>query len=260
MTRDQDRADVVVLPVIGRIETTTRLMAEARERRQKVIIWQLCLRSTMRPHTSEWMPLWREADVVMSYYDLAAAAREDGVDGEFTFYHAPLGVDADLFNPDAPDGARPFVVTSHGSSRLTESVRECAMAAQAAGRRSYHLGPKLSLGDHVSIGTNVSDEQVAAAFRLSEFVSGLRRVEGFELPAAEGLVSGARPILFDRPHYRQWYGDFADYIPEEPRENVLQRLTELFKTGARKVSNAERRAAAELFDWSVIFKRFWALV
>src|SRR6185295_19074765 len=218
---------------------------------------------------------WDPAVLVWSYLDLYEHCREDDCDAMaddpgFWFYHAPLGVEADVFKPltegtcescadptDDCDGGpwcpcachdcngvskRTYTIATSGLSWLTESVRECVVAAQRAATKAlpawiFHLGEQLSREDDgVRCASGITDRQLADVYSQCRFVSGLRRIEGFELPAVEGLLCGARPVLFDTPGYRWIYGDWAEYIREESRESVIEQLVELFKRGARPVT------------------------
>ena len=210
----------------------------------------------LSPRTSDWIGIWSQCDLIWSYYDLPSLCAEDGELWAFDdrFYHAPLGVDA--FDATL-GGVRPFVVCSSGRSWLTESARECALAAEALNRKVLHLGPLFNSRPWVSSISGVIDSDLAALYGQCEFVSGLRRIEGFELPVVEGLLCGARPICFDRPHYRQWFGEFAEFIPEGDRKDVLANLVRIFTDGPRPVTEEERHLVRHRFDWSVLLRGMW---
>lgn len=258
VVEDQDDADLVVLQVIGRQDRNHARAKRLRDRGQMYAIVQLCLRSTMRPSTEGWVSLWEPAALTWSYYDLRALCAEDGVEGDFRFYHAPLGVDASVFYPRGR--LRKYIIATSGLSRLQESVREAEIAAGRVNLPMFHLGPKLHLGPHVTCARGMDDNGLAEILSQCEFVAGLRRTEGFELLAAEGLVCGARPVCFDRPHYRQWFSPWAIFIPEGPREQVVSSLERVFRGGAISVSSEERQAAKVRFDWETIVAEFWRRV
>ena len=155
---------------------------------------------------------------------------------------------------------QPYLSGTSGSSWLTESVRECCNAARRVGGRTFHLGPKVSQNSYITCLKGMSDEYLARLWGSCKYVSGLRRTEGFELPAIEDLVCGTRPVLFDREHYRGWYGDFAEYIPEGSRAEVTDSLEKLFRGRYRTVTRAERDEAIKRFDWRPIINRFWRRV
>lgn len=256
-----DYADLVVLYAIGRHDALMRQAQNILQEGRQYAVIQVCLRSTMSPNSCDWQQLWSNAVAVWSYYDLLRALYIDGDGMDFSlcmnFYHAPLGVDAEVFQVHRDwKKNSDYIIISSGQSRLSESVRECYLAAQAVGRESAHLGKELNQ-PFVHCYSHVSDDILRALYNISEFVSGLRRKEGFELPAVEGLLCGARPIVFDTPDYHWNYGDHAEYIYEGTRQEVVDQLVELFKRGARPVTAEERAAAVERFNWETIIKGFY---
>lgn len=284
--RAQD-AELVVLHVIGHPETVTAVQ-EIRARGARYAIMQYCLRSTQEPNTGAWLDLWRGAEVVWSYYDLDAAIVEDGYSeqtcpwcdeelphlGQGTgatdfprcFYFAPLGVDVATFFPVPTAGERYAILTS-GYVAESECVEECTEAAARLGRRTYHLGPHLECHQRLGnadVNIGIYDPELRQAYSRSDFVAGLRRIEGFEMPAAEGLLCGARPIMFDRPHYRQWFEPWAVFVPETDPATLTD---ELERVMARRwldggkdqepVTLEEMKAARERFNWQPLVEGFW---
>lgn len=249
---DAREADLVVLHVIGRGDQLTRAAESLRGNGQKYAVIQYAIRSTKAPRTSSWLPLWRNAELVWSYYDLPALCAEDGTRPDFPFYHSPLGTDF-----HAESGPKRYLIATSGLSYLTESVRECVLAARGLGERVFHVGPELGIKG-VECSNGMSDADLAEKYSQCEFVSGLRRIEGFEFPVIEGLACGTRPVCFDRPHYRQWFTGLADFIEERPREGVIESLSALFERGARPVTSEEKAIARERFDWRTIVSGFYS--
>lgn len=252
---NSDAADLIILHVIGRQDRNRGKAERLRARGQRYAVIQYCVRSTLRPLTENWFPLWQDAILTWSYYDLKALCAEDGTSQDFPFYHAPLGVDADVFYPR--NHARQYAIGTSGHSWVTESVREAGHATERAGRLMFHLGRRLNRKPHIMYASGMDDHVLANLYSQCEFIAGLRRTEGFELPAAEGLLCGARPICFDRPHYRQWFGPWAVFISEGSREQVINSLESIFRLGADPVTKTERVAAKALFDWETIITGFW---
>lgn len=253
IVHDRQEAELVVLHVIGRQDQS---LEEASQVMDYAVI-QYAVRSTLRPHTGSWLPLWRNARLVWSYYDLPYLCQEDEVSFWFPFYYAPLGVD-EVFHKRGL--FKNFMIATSGQSYLTESVRECIKAARGFELSIFHLGSELKFDD-VVCRSGISDEELAVFYEQCLYVSGLRRIEGFELPAAEGLLCGARPIMFDRPHYRQWFNDFAIFIPETPRDQTINDLIQVFSKAERlPVTDEEIAAAREIFNWETICKGFWERV
>lgn len=261
-------ADLTVIYAIGRRDACYRQMDEILKRGKRYAVVQVCLRSTMTPNTQSWMQLWESAAVVWSYYDLREAFFNDGGRANpfstwVNFYHAPLGVDASVFYPNW-NVRKLFTVATSGQSYLSESVRECWLAAKEVEGYVYHVGPRLSQAKNGIVFSQDKkynrfddDIQLSASYQQCSFVSGLRRKEGFELPAAEGLLCGARPILFDTPDYRWAYKSWGEYIKETDRQGVVDQLVQLFRQGARPVTAHEREEAAHWFNWERICGEFW---
>lgn len=250
-------AELVVIYAIGRRDAVGWQCHNVLSQNKRYAIVQVALRSTMTPLIRDWLIVWDKAAVVWSYYDLNQAIADDGVVGGLgNFYHAPLGADANVFKP-TPSGKLKHLICTTGASRLSESVRECALAAGIVGGHGIHLGSKLRLGDHFDCYYDVSDRVVTELLSDCKFVSGLRRTEGFELPAVEGLLCGARPILFRTPDYLRWYEPWGEFIEETDRQGVVDQLVELFKRGARPVTATERAEAAVRFNWETIISGFY---
>ena len=73
----------------------------------------------------------------------------------------------------------------------------------------------------------------------------------------EGALCGARPIVFDRPHYRKWFEEFAVFIPEGSRDQVIDSLHKIFEGMAVPMTTAEKGIILERFNWSRIINSFW---
>lgn len=240
---DPKESDLVVINVNGRLKQTTKLI---KSYDKPYVIIQYALKSTLNPDIDDWLSLWHGARLVWSYYDL----QPNG----FNFYHSPLGVD-ETFKKHSSN--KKYIIATSGIGYLQESVRECILAAEAVNHRVFHVGPVVTKRTNVDFANGMSDEELAKNYSACEFVSGLRRKEGFELPVVEGLVCGARPIVFDAPHYRQWFRDFAIFIPEASRDEVVQSLIEIFKKDPKPVTDVEILEARARFDWNKIVKGFW---
>ena len=249
-----DDADLIVFHVIGRRNRTMQEAEYVLEKGQDYAVIQYTLRNTKAPHTSDWFPLWRTARLVWSYYDLLRWCEKDWTPTDFQFYHAPLGVD-EVFWPR--DRRRKFIIGTSGHTAVTESIRESAFATKRVDGLMLHLGSELHRGSDIICQSDIKDELLADLLSQCQFVAGLRRTEGFEMMAAEGLLCGARPILFDRRHYRQWYEPWGIFIPENSRDGVIDSLEAVFREGAEPVTEEEREEAIKLFDWKQIIEGFW---
>jgi hypothetical protein len=248
ITSSVDDADLVVLHVIGRQDRTGKQIARLNK---PYAVIQYSLRSTMRPKTGGWLEIWEGANLVWSYLDLEMYCNEDGEEVDFNFYHSPLGCDPNVFYPSV--AKRDYLIGFSSQSYVTESAREIVLAA--GDRKIMFLGRELNR-DHVDCYQDVSDAVLASLYSRCKFVAGLRRTEGFELPALEGLLCGARPILFDCPHYRQWFDEYGIFIPEGSRDEVIASLQKIFDNPSEYHGPTIEQARQD-FAWKPIIERFW---
>lgn len=249
---DKGDADFIVHHTVGRLKRLTRIINDGRP----FAAIQYTLRGSRNKNAADWMPYWSKAKVVWSYLDLAMLSREDGVNPDFNFYHAPLGVDNRIFRPTG--AKKEYAICTSGGLYMTECVRECHIAANRTGGKIVHLGPSdVGAGRGFECYRFASDETIASVYNRCEFVAGLRRTEGFELPAAEGLLCGARPIVFDSPHYRHWYDGFAEFIHENGRDEVVESLYSILTKDRKPVTDNEIEEAKRRFDWEKIVSGFW---
>lgn len=260
---DLSQCDLAILHMWGRHTTAEKTIARLNKKKIPYAMIQYCVRSTMRPSTLEWVHMWKYAKVVWSYYDLKKMYFDDLNDSdmaeeEFNFYYAPLGVDPEVFKESKVN--RKFIVMASSQHALSEGARECAFAAKKVGQPMFFLGHELRRGDDIECKTGLTDEEVARYYSKSVFVSGLRRVEGFEFPVIEGLLCGARPIVFDRPEMRHWFDKLAIHIPEGDREEVIGNLAGIFQFSSvvpPTVTEEEKAIVKERFNWQTIIKGFY---
>lgn len=263
-------ADLVVVPVIG-FPDAVESIRDCVDRGQSYAMIQYCMRTTQESNTAKWIPLWRNAVCVWSYYNLNEMIRNDNPDLDeqyLPFFYAPLGVDEEFTRMfvDVPRrlGA---ITTGYVSGPSAEAIEEVAVAAGRLGMTVAHIGPfpvgmtnDKSPGSHWKFHFGITDQELAALYRSSQWVSGLRHGEGFELPVLEGLCCGARPILFDRPEMRYWYGEHAVFVPECAGEALIEHLVRVMSEPPSPVTFDERRRVMRRFDWREIASDFWMRV
>ena len=269
LVQDPFDADLEIIHVYGRHDRVERRINLLERKGKPFAMIQYVLRSAIRPSTHDWIEMWQKAKLVWSYYDLPTLCREDGLTTEyhsgdaempaFNFYYAPLGVDSEVFrtttHPFTPE--RRFIIGACSQHALSEGARECAIAAKKVQKQMFFLGHELRRGADIVCKSRISDREVANYWSQCHFVSGLRRIEGFELPVIEGALCGARPIVYDRPHYRKWFNEFAIFIQEGSRDQVIDSLADIFKGIAVPVTDAEKSLIRERFNWETIITNFW---
>lgn len=208
---------------------------------------------------ASYISLWAGAQVVWSYYDLRSLCER--------FYFAPLGVDeifTQSFDPEPRDIG--IMTSGYVSHPAGEAIEEVAIASWMLGLDVVHLGPEKVEGMVVKLPTgwraveNIADRTLAAYYRRSKWVSGLRHIEGFELPVLEGLMCGARPIVFDRPDMHEWYLGHARFVTEASGESLVKELLDVLTDEPEPVSMEEREMVAQRFSWNRIATGFWEQV
>jgi glycosyltransferase involved in cell wall biosynthesis len=262
ITTDRDSADLVILYAISldAVEAARDIRAWGKD----YAVVQCCVAPTICP-IDWWGELWAGAVVTWSYYDLS-----QHMDPSWTFYHAPLGID-DVFKQPQPAQPRNLVITTGyvdgpGAEAISEVWRAVSIVNSLPGQpfalQPLHIGPKHVQG-MVNVPSNwhneegVTDERLAHLYSRAKFVSGLRHVEGFELPAAEALACGARPVVFwTQPTMRHWYGDLAQYVDECSGDELVSQLVAEFSE-PWPVEDDERAMALKRFDWETIVTGFW---
>lgn len=254
---DEKNADLVIMYTHGLRKKTwwaaSRLMAN----NQKYAVVQLQLRSTPNPKTVDWLDTWEKAQVVWSYYDLPKLCLEDGNKADFNFYHAPLGVDAQVFKETPQD--RKYVIAIHSKGWSRESLRDVVQAARTVEKTVLNIENPKDFGPNIEYtGVIKNDDHALARFySRCKYVSGLRRIEGFELPVIEGLLCGARPICFDLACYRIWFDGLAEFIADTGSANIVPSLVELFKKEPKPVGDNEKELVRNKFNWEKIAQGFW---
>jgi hypothetical protein len=224
-------------------------------------VLQYCVNSATPEGSRPWWPLWERARAVWSYYDLAPHMPPGA-----RFYYAPLGVDPVFRVQVLPNVPREIglMTSGYANGQGQEAIEEPILAARQVGLKTVHLGPiptGLSRIKEIEVtGTGVPDMKVTRLYHRVQWVSGLRYVEGFELGCIEGLVCGARPVVFDRPEMRAWFGDHAEFVPECTGDELVAHLALLFAKPPRPVTEEERRAVLAKFNWRPLVTRFWDLV
>lgn len=228
-----------------------------RARNIKYAVMQYCLGTTDQPDHSWWYELWKGAEIVWSYYDLSEDAQEVG----FNFYHAPLGVDEVFIDHERQGLVRNRIVTmGFVSGPSAEPIEEVWIAAARAGIDAIHIGPERVKGmDRYPDNWHAitpTDRDLAEIYSTSRWVSGMRHVEGFELPAAEGLVCGCMPIVFDQLTMRHWYRDRVQYVGECSGEELIGKLQAIFERGIDKPVDR----SIGVFDWKSLCDGFWSRI
>ena len=256
IVKSEDEADLILIYAFGQRRRMQHRANHILAKGKKYAVMQLCLRGTPNPNTKDWLPLWQKANLVWSYYDLFELCQQDGTEFGFDFYHSPLGVDPEVFKEVS--GEKKFIIANTGNGKPwnKECKNEVMLAAKELGKPIFHIGIGETVEGEIVYSNGMDDRALAEHYSQCDFVSGLRRQEGFELPILEGLLCGARPITFDKPHYRNWFGSLVEYIPED-HGMVTENVAKLLKKDPRPVTEAEKEEVHHKFNWETIITEFW---
>lgn len=245
-------ADLLVLHVIG-------LEAIEYRTHQRCAVIQYCVNSATREGSAPWHPLWSRANLVWSYYDLAGFMPAGA-----NFYRAPMGLDP-VFRRPFSNGHRDVGVMTSGyvNGHGQEAIEEPIVAAHQRGLTQLHLGPipeGLTPGVKLNYAYDIGDTELVSLYQRTKWVAAMRFVEGFEMPAIEGLACGARPIVFDRPDMHHWYDGHAIFVPECSGQALIDALTPIVGSDPNPVTSEERAAVLAKFNWRTIVGGFWSAV
>ena len=244
-------ADLQVLHVIGHDAYSYKTEAKT------FAVIQYCFK-TAEGDIWDWRHFWRNSRVVWTYYPDLPVRLGDHV------YLAPLGIDP-VFRLYSNGHTRRGLLTSGYVNGIgAEAIEEPTLAAAANNIPVFHLGPR-------PIGMNqlpprwrsiheCTDQELAGYLNKVQWVSGLRYIEGFELPVIEGLACGARPIVFVRPETIYWYENHACFIEEGNPHEIREQLTDVFSREPLAVTEQEHECIRTRFDWQTIVEGFWKMV
>ena len=255
IVNDIEEADVQILHVIG-FGSLEYLHPD-----KKYIVIQYCYKSTEHgANPKMWHRLWEQSELVWSYYDL----RED-MAKDTPFYHSPMGI-AHPFIQQLEKVERDIGIITSGyvNGKSAEAIEEPCSAARYLGLSTVHLGPMpihmerpCKLWETVN---GIHDHRLAQLYNRAKWVSGLRHVEGFEFPIIEGLIQGARPIVFQREDMRFWFKDHAIFVPETNGEALTSSIIYHMRHDPKPVTYQERNEVARKFNWSSIVSGLWELL
>jgi len=248
IVEEYTKADLYVMFVVGRRDHRTREARQILEAGKRYAVIQLVLGSCRNPNPADWKELWDGADLVWSYYDLPTD----------NLYRTPLAAEHDVFYKE--DIEREYQV----GSQSDDFVRECIGELQFAlwyvrkEKRGAHVGTNFNSNPIVDYYENLSDDEMRTLYNKCKWFSCLRRKDGFEMPAVEALLCGARPIMFDQPYFRQWFDGLAEFIPEGSAQNVASSLMAVLKRDPAPVTPEEIEETRRRFDWQQIVEGFYA--
>ncbi len=207
---------------------------------------------------SQYYDLFKNAMLVYSHIDLAPIYPL--INGS-KFMIGPWGSQPDVWFKKGEIKNDTYQILCTGEIAETEGIRECVTACDTLQSKMLHVGHDFRFTNPSYINmNNLSNNAMNEVYNRSKWVSALRRIEGFEKPAIEGLLCGARPICFDTQLYRYWYGDLARYVKEGTEQETYEDILRVMKEEYSPVTPEEMEKAIKKFAWFYVAKRFWERV
>ncbi len=211
--------------------------------KDKVINFQACYLTAGLDH-AEWQKMWQECFVTISYYDLQSYCSE-----LVKVYQTPLGADPKVFNAQNR-GNRPIKVFSTGHVAYSECLDKVFEACVQTNNKMYHTGENFKWSNnHYHYMNYMSIESLANLFNQTQYITGLRIYEGFEMACIEGAMCGATPIVFDLPSY-SYYKDFARII--NFKKDYIPQLVDIFNSPYEPLSDEQVQYVQNTFSWKKI--------
>ena len=185
----------------------------------------------------------------------------------------PLGVDTELFNPDAAQRVPGRIVAISSADRPLKGIGNLLRAL--ARLRVHHdvelqliakleqdgptekLIAELGVSDIVRVSGGLTDAEVAALLASAEVACIPSLYEGFSLPAVEAMASGT-PIVASRagalPEVLGTDGECADLVAPGDVDELTAALGRLLDSPERRarLGAAGRRRAVEVFSWESV--------
>ena len=184
------------------------------------------------------------------------------------------GVDRFRFRPHRPDPlrpARPFflavgtflrrrhldvLVQAFAKLPETFSGHELVLVGHDRAQpplRLQEMATRLGVDARVRIVDHVADAELVNLYRTTALHVSLSAYEGFGLPAAEGLASGAPTLLLDQPLYRELWDGCAHFV-DTPAPDEVARAMELASSTSPDQDRVQERLRNQ-FDWDRCARR-----
>jgi glycosyltransferase involved in cell wall biosynthesis len=232
-------SDVQIIHVIGLGEL------EIISQSNNFVIWQHCYK-TAGDYT--WDELWEKAIFAASFHNLRNYSEK-----KFNFLHLPLGVDFDFYKPVTPFEQRPNIAFVTGHIASDECIDTVYKACKKADFLLLHTGENFKFGTNYFHLDYMPERDYADLLSNDvKYVFGLRKVEGFELSALEGVAAGCNAVVPTIDTY-DWYDELAIRLDVETT-NLEENIYNVLKNNQKMKINGEK---LQQFSWKNVITKFW---
>jgi len=201
------------------------------------------------------------AELVISTYRKEWLAYSEHINN---FLRVCWGVDTLVFYPDL-DGLRnkKYLVLSTGTVAESEYIDVFYRAVVKLNAKMCHIGNGDAYNKLMKISPYnfdeyefVTDSTLRYLYSSSWFTNACREGIGFELPAIEGYACGSQPICLDLPCYRDWFNDFAIFIPAN-KEEAYEKLIDIL---SKPKYVFPKKEILERFSWKRIMGKIYEAI
>jgi glycosyltransferase involved in cell wall biosynthesis len=242
-----EKADVQILDVIG--PGSFEFLYK-----DKYILMEHCLITANMPSAEYLQERLSKAILVAGYLDMLGYLEFNN----FNYFRTPWGADPKTFFP--LDLKKKYSLFSTGHVAQTECIDAGYEAVKRCGTEMVHVGHDFNFGKGFLHFEDIDDSRMNSLYNQCYYVMGMRKIEGFELPIIEGLLTGTRGICLDYPVYHYWYGDLVKYVKDGEVDEVATQLVDILNSNYKPVTKDEINYVKEKFSWKVIMNTFWKKV
>jgi hypothetical protein len=213
----------------------------------KLIIIAHCILTT-KTTVQQWEEIWKEAKLVISFHPINTYTEE-----KINFIRSPWGAEPDLFPAQNKDRRLKVFMTGHVAE--TECLDKVFEACKITENVAAHTGEDFHwAAPWYKYFPYFEQKDFATMLNIAQYISCLRKVEGFEMMGIEGAMTGAVPIVPNEPTY-DYYKDFGIFL--DMKKDVTKQLIDIFGSTYYPLTKSKIDYVRREFSWEKICKRIY---
>lgn len=234
----KDNQDLTLLHVVGGEEYE---MAQKLDL-SKTILVNHCVFTTAMP-IPMWEVLWKEAGLTISFHPIDTYTTE-----KINFFRTPWGADtSEFYSTNQSRTIKAFMTGHVAATECLDSVYE---ACKATDNFVFHTGENFKWDTRwYKYRSYMNDAEFLNTLNKAQYVTGLRKFEGFEMMCLEGAMTGAVPIVPDEPTY-DFYKDFGIFV--DMKSDIVSQLIDIFRAEYVPLDSEKVAYVREKFSWNTI--------
>lgn len=208
-----------------------------------VVIFQVNYFTTAYP-LEKFVELWKRAKLVISFHPLDTYFPNE----KFNFYRTALGAEPSVFTISNANRHHKVFTTGHVAN--TECLDKIFDACSISNTKMLHTGENFKWNpQYYTYLPYMSDAEFVNKLQTTQYIAGLRLLEGFEMMCIEGAMTGATPIVPQLPTY-DFYKDFGIFI--DTNKNITEQLVEIFRGEYKQLSREKVEYVRDTFSWTTV--------